>query len=161
MALNDDFQTSELVDFDGYADPGRAAISSDTYAHRRMQGDDFTGPKWSRISRSLLGQEKAIVADAEIDLDRLFKRLAKKAFAEFGPSSDISRLFASSGYLEIIGLGQQIVPQLLRDMQRTRRPWFVALAAITRGDPAKTAEPGDIRGMTDAWLGWGKRKKLI
>jgi len=61
-------------------------------------------------------------------------------------------------YREITALGQEVVPLLLRDLERERRHWFTALAAITCANPVADEDAGDIAKMTAAWLRWGREK---
>jgi hypothetical protein len=64
-------------------------------------------------------------------------------------------------YQEIIGLGWPAVPYLLNDLDRNKRFWFPALAAITGLRPFDSIDASNYRRMTEAWLRWGKRKELI
>jgi hypothetical protein len=59
-------------------------------------------------------------------------------------------------YQEIIGMGQAVVPFLLRDLQINRRHWFTALAVITGTDPIPDEDAGKIPQMAEAWLRWGR-----
>ena len=59
-------------------------------------------------------------------------------------------------YQEIIGMGQAVVPLLLRDLENNRRHWFTALAVITGADPISEEDAGNIPRMTEAWLRWGR-----
>jgi hypothetical protein len=59
-------------------------------------------------------------------------------------------------YREIIALGQDVVPLLLRDLETERRHWFAALASITGANPVADEDAGDIPKMTAAWLRWGR-----
>ena len=59
-------------------------------------------------------------------------------------------------YQEIIGLGQAVVPLLLRDLEINRRHWFTALAVITGADPIPEEDAGNIPRMAEAWLRWGR-----
>lgn len=59
-----------------------------------------------------------------------------------------------AAYQEIIGMGQAVVPHLLRDLAVNRRHWFSALAVITGADPVPAADAGNIPRITEAWLRW-------
>jgi hypothetical protein len=58
-------------------------------------------------------------------------------------------------YREIIGLGPEVVPLLLRDLEANHNHWFAALREITRADPFPEAA-GNISEMVTAWLRWAK-----
>ena len=161
MALNNDFRTDEFLDYDTYSDGGDISPSGVSYVRALRQTEEVTTKKWARITGFVLGRDKIVVDSADDDLEMQFKKSARMAFKQFGASSDLTRLFYSIGYLEVIGLGPRVVPLLLRDMRDDRRPWFFALSAITRADAAKNVNPGDIRGVIDAWLAWGKRRRFL
>ena len=161
MADSDDFRNFEMVDFDTYADAIGASMAINPYGARSQTSDITTEVRWDKTTRSILGQTDVAIANDDDHLRRVLNRIARRTFIEFGPSSDMLRLISSTGYLEVIGLGIKVVPHLLRDMETTRRPWFVALAAIVRRDVARHVEPGDIRGMIEAWLNWGRRRKFL
>ncbi len=59
-------------------------------------------------------------------------------------------------YQEIIRLGPEVVPLLLRDWEDNHTHWFTALEAITGARPTTAAVAGNISGMTEAWLRWAK-----
>jgi hypothetical protein len=90
-----------------------------------------------------------------------FLRLADEWSRETGHISSASDLINNARYQEIISLGWAVVPCLLIDLERSRRFWFPALAAITGLRPFDPGDASNYRRMTDAWLRWGKRKGLI
>ena len=74
--------------------------------------------------------------------------------------SSASDLINDKRYQEIIGLGWDVVPYLLTDLQQNKRFWFPALAAITGVRPFDPSDTNSPRRMTEAWVRWGKRKGL-
>lgn len=61
-------------------------------------------------------------------------------------------------YLEMIGMGPQIVPLLLEELGREPNFLFPALAAITGQNPVRREHQGDIEKITQDWLDWGRRE---
>jgi hypothetical protein len=59
-------------------------------------------------------------------------------------------------YQQIIGLGPEALPLILKELSKTPGHWFWALKSITGEDPVPLADVGDIRRMTEAWLNWGR-----
>jgi hypothetical protein len=63
---------------------------------------------------------------------------------------------AHPAYQEIVAMGQEVVPLLLRDLEQEPDHWFAALGAITGAQPVPPEDRGDIEKMAAAWLRWGK-----
>ena len=63
---------------------------------------------------------------------------------------------AHPAYQEIISLGPDVVPLLLRELAREPDHWFTALKAITGTNPVDPADRGCIDKMAGAWLTWAK-----
>ena len=61
-------------------------------------------------------------------------------------------------YREIIRLGPEVVPLLLRDLEDKHTHWFCALREITGADPVPESAAGNIPHMAEAWLRWAKEK---
>lgn len=101
------------------------------------------------------------IAEPSLAAEVRFRELAARWSAETGHISSIDNLVAHPSYQEIIRLGWDVVPYLLADLQKSKRFWFPALAAITTIRPFDPGDAGNNRRMTDAWLKWGKRKGLI
>jgi len=59
-------------------------------------------------------------------------------------------------YREIIKLGPDVVPYLLRDLEDNHTHWFCALREITGVNPVPAAAAGNIARMAEAWLSWAK-----
>ena len=64
-------------------------------------------------------------------------------------------------YQEIIGIGKDAIPFILRDLEESRSQWFWALRAIAGESPVRPEDRGDVDAMTAAWLDWGKRNRYI
>jgi hypothetical protein len=118
-----------------------------------------------RASRVWETREKQIadVADREIDegLAFAFEELAQTWAVETAHLSSPLKLMQHSAYRQIIGLGPAVLPLLLRDLAATRRFWFPALNAITGENPIPDDADGDVVRMTDAWIAWGRERRLI
>lgn len=75
--------------------------------------------------------------------------------------SSTAKMVQDPAYQQIIGLGPQAVPWLLQELADRPDHWAWALQAITRQDPAADVEPGDVQGITRAWLRWGRERGLL
>lgn len=91
----------------------------------------------------------------------VFQTLAARWRAETRFSSSIVDIVMNDAYQQIIGLGLPAVPLILEELRKRPGHWYWALGAITRADPAKDVRPGDIQGICDAWLDWGRKNGLV
>lgn len=90
-----------------------------------------------------------------------FRGLAGTWREETKLASTASDLFLNSAYQRIIGLGPDVIPVILGDMQQRPDHWFVALSALTGADPIPEEARGRLRAMTEAWLRWGAEEGLL
>lgn len=94
-------------------------------------------------------------------LEALFKDLAERWKRETRFLSSTSTIATHPAYQRIIGLGPQVVPLILNDMQREPGHWFWALTALTGENPVSADDQGRMNAMTDAWLRWGRENGWI
>ena len=94
-------------------------------------------------------------------LEEEFRRLATEWKTETQFQSSITRIAMHPAYQRIIGMGQEALPYILRDLETTRAPWFWALHAITGLDPVPAEDRGYLDRMTRAWVRWGVRESII
>jgi len=85
-----------------------------------------------------------------------FRRLAAEWQRATAHLSSMTAASAHLAYQEIISLGPDVVPLLLRDMEDNETHWFSALRSITGANPLTPAVAGNIPLMVEAWLRWGK-----
>src|SRR5207247_93743 len=85
-----------------------------------------------------------------------FRKLSERWKSETCFLSSMSEAAAHPAYQEIIRLGQDVVPFLLRDMEVNHTHWFAALRAITSANPVPAGAAGNIPKMVEAWLSWAK-----
>jgi hypothetical protein len=76
-------------------------------------------------------------------------------------SSSLSEKFLHDSYARIIGMGWPAVHLVLRSLEGEPDDWFYALRAMTGADPVKASDVGQIDKMANAWLAWGKKRRLI
>ncbi|HTV47268.1 MAG TPA: hypothetical protein VMG59_02380 [Phycisphaerae bacterium] len=94
------------------------------------------------------------------EIGAIFRELAKSWNAEVGMLSNPTKKFMHIKYQQIIGLGPQVVPYMLKDLASGNGSWFWALIAITRDDPVSPNDAGKMKQMASAWLEWGKQRGL-
>ena len=94
----------------------------------------------------------------EPDVETQFKGLRDAWKEETGMLSNVTKKCMHPAYQQIIGMGKEAVPYILKDLETSKDDWFWALWAITKHDPIPHEDAGNIDKMTEAWLIWGKGK---
>jgi hypothetical protein len=87
-------------------------------------------------------------------VEQRFRRLEAVWLAEVGFSSSSTELRSHPAFREIVGMGEAVVPLMLRDLKERPRLWVWALPQITGTDPVAPADRGNSAKMTAAWLRW-------
>ena len=87
-----------------------------------------------------------------------FSELAKEWKANCGLTSSVTKLAMHPAYQRIIGMGEEAVPLILQELERSPDHWFWALNAITGADPVEPENKGRIDRMAEAWLQWGREQ---
>ena len=80
-------------------------------------------------------------------VEQKFQRLAAVWRAETGHLSSLTKMVSHPAYQEIIALGPEVVPSLLRDLEREPDHWFAALRAITGAQPVPPEDRGRIEAL--------------
>ena len=90
-----------------------------------------------------------------------FRRLATQWRDECQLLSSTTAKAMHPAYQQIIGLGPEALPLILKELSEAPGHWFWALKSITGEDPVPAADAGDIRRMTEAWLNWGREHGYV
>ncbi len=151
-----------LAEFDRRLQPRMYAAMKDLRRHakrgyRKIVLARRINKDWRQVARELSGQQES----REQYVQRRFDYLAARWQAETRHVSSLTHLASHPSYQEIVRLGWDAVPILLRDLQQNKRFWFPALYEITKVRPFDPNDAGNGKRMTDAWITWGKRKGLI
>lgn len=110
-------------------------------------------------------EERALMQAREVDpeLEGEFRALADQWRAETMHLSSTTEKAMNFAYQQIIGMGKEVLPLILRELQLRGGHWFWALSVITRGreNPVRPEDRGNVRRMTQAWLEWGRQKGYL
>ena len=87
-----------------------------------------------------------------------FRDLAKQWRATRNSVGSALEICSNFAYQQIIGMGQDAVPLILRDLEERTDHWFWALAAITGAKPVKEAHRGRLKLMAEDWLAWAGKQ---
>lgn len=75
--------------------------------------------------------------------------------------SSYNQLLSNPSYLEMIAMGEKVLPLIFAEMQKEPGHWFLALNVITSVNPVKPESRGNIPAMTNDWLNWAKSKGYV
>src|SRR6266478_3395115 len=85
----------------------------------------------------------------QYSLESNFKFLVKQWREQVGGDSSLSRITGNINYLKVISLGKQVIPLILKELQKEPAPWFVALRVLTGEEKVGRQHAGDFRRMAD------------
>lgn len=85
-----------------------------------------------------------------------FDRLTKVWRETRNDTGSVNEMCMNAAYQQIIGMGEDAVPLILRELEHEVDHWFWALAAVTGANPVPVEQRGRLRMMAEAWLRWGK-----
>lgn len=96
-------------------------------------------------------------------LETQFNELAAKWKDETGLFSTTFHKVANDAYLDIIGMGKDAIPLILKDLQKPTGTahWHTALKAITKENPVPVEDLTKNKKIKEAWIAWGKSKNII
>ncbi len=92
------------------------------------------------------------------ELETTFHSLVEQWKSETRGISSTEQLSLHPAYQQIIGMGPNVIPLLLRELENNSGRWFWALKAISREEPVTPEQQGKTQEMIAAWLNWGREK---
>jgi hypothetical protein len=130
------------LDADGPTQPERLSQMAELRLDARKPAEELAEEvlRWAR---------KAEVQDR-------FQVLAAEWRQAVGPLSSVTKIVQHPAYREIISLGQEVVPLMLRDLEHGPDHWFAALRTLTGADPVAPEDRGRMERMAAAWVRWGR-----
>lgn len=90
------------------------------------------------------------------DLEEIFLQLVAQWRRETGMMSLVNKMVMHPAYQRIIGMGQPVVPLILRELEQEADHWFWALQSITGTNPVQPEQRGRLKQMAMAWIKWGR-----
>ena len=75
--------------------------------------------------------------------------------------SSVQQTVLHPSYQRIIGMGPDVLPFILRDLEKKPAHWFWALHAITGAEPVPEEDRGRIKRMVQHWLNWAKAEEIV
>lgn len=93
-------------------------------------------------------------------LARRFEQLAKTWREECAHFSSVREMVLHPAYQQIVGMGRDGLPFLLRELERQPDHWFWALWAITQENPVPVEHRGRVPDMARDWLEWARQRGI-
>lgn len=90
-----------------------------------------------------------------------FESLAREWRAETSHLSSTTEMCLHHAYQAIIGMGEDVLPMLLAEMESAPDHWDWALSAVTGLDPVPEEHYGDIDKIAEIWVLWGKESGYL
>jgi hypothetical protein len=100
--------------------------------------------------------QKTSIAASKETVEQRFRFLAEVWHKAVAHLSSTTTRNNHPAYQEIISLGPEVIPFLLKDMQDHLTHWFFALSKITGVNPIPASAAGNVPLMADYWLRWAE-----
>ncbi len=94
------------------------------------------------------------------EAEERFNQLAQRWRKECAHLSSVREMVLHPAYQQIIGMGKDAIPFLLRELERQPDHWFWALWAITQENPVPQDHRGRVREMARDWLEWARQRGI-
>lgn len=94
----------------------------------------------------------------QAEIESTFTTLANQWLEENRGVSSTNQMSMHPAYQQIIGMGEAVIPLLLRELEKKSGHWFWALKSISREDPVAPEYRGKVKEMIKAWLEWGRQR---
>ena len=104
---------------------------------------------------------KALTNVTEVSLEEKFREQAEKWQRETKHLSSPTQKIMHPSYQAVLGMGNEVVPFLLRDLAQNRGEWFWALSYLTQENPIKREDAGKMDKMIASWVSWGQERGLL
>ncbi|MES2213853.1 MAG: hypothetical protein V4465_00460 [Patescibacteria group bacterium] len=76
-------------------------------------------------------------------------------------TSSIREIITHPAYEEIMRMGEEAVPFILRSFQKEIDHWAPALMTIVQVNPVPRESAGKMEKIRDAWIKWGRENRYI
>ena len=126
-------------------------------AEQNLESQKNSLPQIIHQIGDLLDRYESVSSQIEAE----FNTLAEQWYRETLHSSGYVEVILHPAYQRIIGLGKDVIPFILRELQDEPLEWFWALRALTGEDPTTEEMSGKRDEMAKAWLDWGKEQGFI
>jgi hypothetical protein len=116
----------------------------------------FIGQNYKYERVQSLYELEIISNSTEIEFNNLFNKWQEET--KFQSSSE---MFQNPCYQNIIKLGENVIPYIIKALKKTPAHLFVALHRITGTNPIKPENRGRINEMANDWIDWWESKDNV
>lgn len=119
---------------------------------------------WPRALNNIThGFAKVWLVDepTSLTLESKFNKLMDEWRKDTSHLSSIEDKSVHYAYQRIIGMGNDALPFILKDLERQPGHWFWALSAITGENPIKEEDAGIMKNMAASWVEWGRKRGYL
>jgi hypothetical protein len=111
-------------------------------------------------TQAAVGDQPILLAAMQIGIEQQFQSAAERWSTETGAHSSLTMRQKHPAYRELVAMGWNAVPLLLRALKDRPDYWFPALREITGENPVTPERKGDYDKMSESWRQWGQNKGL-
>ena len=123
---------------------------------------NYVGRKVEVIAFPIDEEDAVETTEYNKSLEAQFLQLSAQWKEQTGLYSTTAQKVYNNVYLDIIGLGQAIIPFMLTDMANGGTAhWHTALKALSHENPIPDNDLSSSKNVKQAWLQWRKYKNLI
>jgi hypothetical protein len=113
------------------------------------------------IGATATGGTSQATPRADPEVEQTFRTLADEWLGETSHLSNPVDKFMHPALVQIIGLGKDAVPFILKEVKKMSGHWFYALEHINRTNPVPPEDQWNVEKTAAAWLEWGRKERLI
>jgi hypothetical protein len=125
----------------------------------RMVDEEEPDPAWQKILATLKAWFGAAPPERQEEqpssLSR-FEGLTERWLRDTRSASSFTAVVSHPAYQEIIRMGREVVPFILRDLEKEPKHWGPALQAITGAQPVPKEHAGRVTRIAEDWLRWAR-----
>lgn len=136
-----------------------AARSSRPAERYKYYHEHLPSNAWLVVASGSRTRRSSQIERSDSQVYALYVTLANEWRSDTILESSVERLVMHHAYQRIIGLGPQVVPYILDDLDESPDHWFWALTSIVGEDHG--GHQTSIGAAAQAWLAWGKSAGLI
>lgn len=131
----------------------------------RLVEEGGSDPAWRKMIATLkqwFGLEPTLSEQrGRASLQAQFAALVEQWLEETSHLSSMADVIQHPAYQQIIAMGPEVLPLILRDLEAEPKHWGPALRAITGARPVPREHAGKVKLVAEAWLRWAREHGYV